>query len=263
MVRNDHGSMAYQRMSEGESGPAVIRNDRRPLGKRLASKQAAAAVAAATAAVSTESRSPVQSSGSRTASPVARSPLSLQPDEADRPIVKCKGLKVAFIDVFLFKFGYSRPAVKLVIKKDGDKSVVTSNSTSPANKTADLVVVELTETGRQREVAPATCQVQTKDEAMDEEDTGTITTSTEPQIEMEDYLVRPRRCGRLQKEEVLKQHDSDACPLGETYFDDVLDASLLIEVVFFFCFRRARHQQAAVLCANQREEELPVLHASQ
>ena len=139
---------------------------------------------------------------------------------------------------------------------------MTSNSTSPANKTADLVVVELTETGRQREVAPATCQVQTKDEAMDEEDTGTITTSTEPQIEMEDYLVRPRRCGRLQKEEVLKQHDSDACPLGETYFDDVLDVFFTNRIVFF-CFRRARHQQAAVLCANQREEELPVLHASQ
>jgi hypothetical protein len=70
-------------MSDGEGGPAVIRNDRRTLGKRLASKQvavAAAAVAAAT--ISTSSSSPVQPE-SRTCSPCAPSPISLQPISDD------------------------------------------------------------------------------------------------------------------------------------------------------------------------------------
>ncbi len=95
MVRKDHGTMEYRRRNDGGDGPAVIRSDRRPIGKRLASRQAAAAAAAAAtaAAVSTQSPSPVQPA-SRTASPIASSPISLQPVEEEvepqKPVVKRK-----------------------------------------------------------------------------------------------------------------------------------------------------------------------------
>ncbi|XP_046636432.1 mucin-17-like isoform X4 [Daphnia pulicaria] len=206
LVRKDHGGMEYRRMSDGEGGPAVIRNDRRTLGKRLASKQvavAAAAVAAAT--ISTSSSSPVQPE-SRTCSPCAPSPISLQPisddSEPARTVVQ---------------------AVRLVIKKEGDISVVTSKSmsTTPSKQT-ELVVVELAETGQQNQndasstsADRTSSDVSIKEEPANEEDSNINAVSTETLMEMEEYIVRPRRCGRLQKEEVLNQHDPDVCPLSE------------------------------------------------
>lgn len=99
---------------------------------------------------------------------------------------------------------------------------------SPANKPGEVVVVELSVTGRrtsqrEREASSTSTVVvnqsepPTKEEPLDEEDTSTITTSTETPVEMENYIVRPRRCGRLQREEVLNKHDSDACPRGELF----------------------------------------------
>lgn len=89
VVRKDHGGMEYRRMSDGEGGPAVIRSDRRPLGKRLANKQAAAAAAAA--AASAASPLPVKPA-SRPASPAAPSPASVQPPtedcELEKPVAK-------------------------------------------------------------------------------------------------------------------------------------------------------------------------------
>ena len=83
MVRKDHGGMEYRRMSDGEGVPAVIRNDRRTLGKRLASKQVAVAAAAlATATISTSSCSPAQPE-SRTCSPCDPTLISQQPVPED------------------------------------------------------------------------------------------------------------------------------------------------------------------------------------
>lgn len=94
MVRKDHGGMEYRRMSDSEGGPAVIRNDRHTLGKKLANKQAAiaaAAIAATTACIN--SSSPAQPE-SHSASPNAQSPESLQPvsedSESSRTVVEGK-----------------------------------------------------------------------------------------------------------------------------------------------------------------------------
>jgi hypothetical protein len=94
MVRKDHGGMEYRRMSDGEGGPAVIRNDRRMLGKRLASKQVAVATpTVATTTTISSSSSPAQPE-SRTSSPYAQSPISLQPhfedSESTRTMVQGK-----------------------------------------------------------------------------------------------------------------------------------------------------------------------------
>jgi hypothetical protein len=89
------------------------------------------------------------------------------------------------------------------------------------NKQAELVVVELAKTGQQNQNdASSTSADQTssdvsiKEEPPNEEDTNINVVSTETSMEMEEYIVRPRRCGRLQKEEVLNQHDPDVCPLS-------------------------------------------------
>ena len=70
-----------------------------------------------------------------------------------------------------------------------------STSTNPANEEVEEFV-EITETGRRE--APTTFVIRIKDEAMEVEDTETIATSVETQIEMEDLV---RSYGRLQKEE--------------------------------------------------------------
>ena len=87
MVRKDHGGMEYRRMSDGEGGPAVIRNDRRMLGKRLASKQVAVATTTVAATIISGSSSPAQPE-SRTSSPCAHSPVSLQPHFEDSESTK-------------------------------------------------------------------------------------------------------------------------------------------------------------------------------
>lgn len=80
-------------MSDGEGGPAVIRNDRRMLGKRLASKQVAVATTTVAATTISSSSSPAQPE-SRTSSPCAQSPVSLQPhfedSESTRTVVQGK-----------------------------------------------------------------------------------------------------------------------------------------------------------------------------
>ena len=94
-----------------------------------------------------------------------------------------------------------------------------SMSTTP-NKQTELVA-ELAETRKQNQNDASSTSadrtgsdVSLKEEPPNEEDTNINAVSTESSIEMEEYIVRPRRCGRLQKEEVLNQHDPDVCPLS-------------------------------------------------
>lgn len=100
--------------------------------------------------------------------------------------------------------------------------MVTSKSmlTTPSKQT-ELVVVELAETGQQNQNDASSTSgdrtssdVSIKEEPANEEDSNINAVSTETSMEMEEYIVRPRRCGRLQKEEVLNQHDPDVCPLS-------------------------------------------------
>ncbi|KZS10908.1 Uncharacterized protein APZ42_024539 [Daphnia magna] len=92
MVRKDHGGMEYRRMSDGEGGPAVIRNDRRTLGKRLANKQAAiAAVAAGAATDCINSPSPAQPESRETLPNAQSSPSSKlvsEDSESNRMVVQ-------------------------------------------------------------------------------------------------------------------------------------------------------------------------------
>ncbi|KAI9563042.1 hypothetical protein GHT06_010499 [Daphnia sinensis] len=207
MVRKDHGGMEYRRMSDGEGGPAVIRNDRRTLGKKLANKQAViAAVAAGDATACISSSSPAQPE-SRETSPTAQSPpsskLVSEDSESNRTVVQ---------------------AVKLVIKKEGDISVVTSTaeSATTSTKQAELTKSEPVKPRQQDQndlsstsmsAVAMSSEPSIKKEPQNEEDTNANTASTDTSVEMDEYIVRPRRCGRLQKEEVLNQHDPDVCPL--------------------------------------------------
>ncbi|XP_059353017.1 mucin-5AC-like [Daphnia carinata] len=207
MVRKDHGGMEYRRMSDGEGGPAVIRNDRRSLGKRLANKQAAiAAVAAGAATACISSLSPAQPESHET-SPNAQSPpspkLVSEDSESSRTVVQ---------------------AVRLVIKKEGDISVVTSKAESMTTPTklSELTKSELVKARQQdpndlsstsMSAVAMNSDPSIKKEPPNEEDTNANTASTDTSVEMDEYIVRPRRCGRLQKDEVLNQHDPDVCPL--------------------------------------------------
>lgn len=85
---------------------------------------------------------------------------------------------------------------------------MTSAKTTPA-KQSEVVVVELAGTGRQNQLESM------KVDPSEEDDASTVTMSSATPVNMDDLLVRPRRCTRLQKEEVLKPHDSDTCPLGK------------------------------------------------
>lgn len=137
-------------------------------------------------------------------------------------------------------------AVRLVIKKEGDISVVTSTklSSNSPSKQSELVVVELpgTERENQREVSSAstaasrtTSDTPIKEEPSEEEDASSIVTmSSATPVNMDDYIVRPRRCSRLQKDEVLKQHDSDACPLGKVSKNT--RKTIILTGFFVFCF---------------------------
>lgn len=100
----------------------------------------------------------------------------------------------------------------------------TGSSTTPT-KQADFTKSELPITRQQNlndtsstsmSADPTCSDASIKKEQPNEEDTNANTASTDTSVEMEDYIVRPRRCGRLQKEEVLNQHDPDVCPLGES-----------------------------------------------
>lgn len=72
MVRKDHGGMEYRRMSDGEGGTGVIRNETQSLSKRLAAKRAAAV---ATTEANTSAGSSPAHPASRSASPLPSSPV--------------------------------------------------------------------------------------------------------------------------------------------------------------------------------------------
>lgn len=94
VVRKDHGGMEYRRMSDGEGGPGIIRNETQSLSKRLAARRAAAAVAAGGNA--SANSSPAHPA-SRPASPLASNPSSPSvPAEPVTPKPETKHKSISF-----------------------------------------------------------------------------------------------------------------------------------------------------------------------
>lgn len=194
--------------------------------------------------------------------------------------------------------------MKLVIKKDGNtSSVVTSKSaSSPTHKSAtttkksELVVVQLSGIDDQcqqsvtipsasvpadaESAVPPEMPQDVKEEGeedgeeeQEEEDSSisaarSIMSSTNDPLAnlMDDYIVKPRRCSRLQRDDIVlkqqQQHDSDTCPLGGQFFSTFL-SFFIIKMIFLFKFRwRWRNEsQSTVFRSDQCQQEgMPLLH---
>ena len=250
LVRNDHGVMEYRRAS-GATGsdagsdarsPQIIRTagHRRNLGKRLLSKQQAAAAAAASAATThphnasggnLASTQPEAQSGERIATfyfqifqlfmvdfdkegngVVKTEAMSSPEAEAEQqhpPDVKCAGDPP--IKTEATRFGESHS-----VKEEEEESAEPEEPEEPEEEDDDDDDddEEEEEAEEVEEAEEAEANEEAEVEKMEEDEAEAVTAPPEVDEDEDAYIVRPRRCLRLQKEDPVLINESDSSAVG-------------------------------------------------